>query len=173
MIGFTTDKNNQQYARPKMECGNKSIVDLYPEYGFMLAVPCFKKRMCIFKYMAILGFILSPSPLLFCFMGMGMGVEVFVPCISILIGSVLFLGYYWRFKKFLAKSPKIVYIQKYGLMGYSFIVDENRHWGMVDNKLTILIPTDYDVLKWRKDQLIDASLGSNHMVIDIHNNVCI
>lgn len=153
---------NLPEARFCRKCGNPlsmetgSIIDQFPEYDFILAVPYFEKLLKQWKT----GIIFN----------------------SILIGPAIY-NYnriYKPLKKFLNDHRStILYIQnpkksKLKVRKYVFYVDNNKRWGLlkVGNQITIEIHAKYDCMKWRQEnKLIEATSGNQTIIMDTSGNI--
>lgn len=127
----------------------KSILEMFPEYGFKMAYEKLKKYKI---FLAIYAIIL-----------------VFGPAIIIFEAS----GFFSRFKRLYTSCPKIVYIQNthWWTKYCCFIVNEYRKLGLIDSNLKILIQPQYDSIKWiKKNKLIEVNLCQESFLVDIKNN---
>lgn len=157
MIGFTTgDDSGFLYDKEVSDkYTEKSILEEFPEYDFVLAQNEFTKisrRIIAFGVIPIFwgGFV--------------------VLLITNAIG---------KFIKIRSYTPRIVYIQKPQINWYKarpiqFIIDENRQWGLVRSDMKILIEPQYDRMKWIEEyKLIEAWKDGGRRIVDINNNICI
>lgn len=146
MIGFITGDEQIDHGH---KVNRKSILEMFPECDFKMANEELKKYKVIFVIFAI---------------------------IPVLWGALIALwgsGFFSRFKKLYTSYPRIVYIQNtnWWTKYCCFIVDENRKWGLIGANLKILIPPQYDSMKWvKKNKLIEVNLGQESFLIDLKNN---
>lgn len=150
MIGFTTE--DECIDSCLHEAKQRSILELFPEYDFKIAEEEVKKYKIILIFFVIIPVLWS---------------ALIVFCVT---------GLFSRLKKIYTFNPKIVYIQNtiWWIKPYSFIVDENRNWGLIDSSLKIRITPQYDFMKWKKKgKLIEAKSGERTVLIDVNNNLCI
>lgn len=152
MIGFTTAENQTSPAKKRTK---ENILEQYPHYDFDLADTQFSK--------------ISKTLVLYA-------------VIPICWGGLLVLyltGVIRRLKQLRSYCPRIVYIQKtnenwWKARQYMFMVDENRKWGLIDHQLKVLIPPQYDSMKWAKtNKLIEVLDGHDTYLVDTNNNKCV
>lgn len=172
------------YGDPTQE----SILELYPEYNFVVATTRLKKAeaqlrrtraylLSVCTTIAILGII--------GLIGIGhwhpdgyIAFNVFI--FSVLAGRLLFPIITSKISKLKYLNSNVYYIQsldkcKKDRYKYAFIVSENRKWGLIKIKgQKIVIPPTYDSMEWRRpNELLTVCLNNKREIRDINNNLCI
>lgn len=165
----------------------ESILELYPEYNFIVATTRLKKaeaqlirtRACLLSVctiIAILGII--------SFIVIGHwhpdGYIAFNVFIFSVLAGLLFFRITTSQISNLKSYSNVYYIQslyfciKNGYK-YAFIVSENRKWGLIKIKgQKIVIPPIYDSMAWRRpNELLTVCLNNKREIRDINNNLCI
>lgn len=150
MIGFTTSEEVTVQRTNK----SKSILELYPQYDFDLAHT-------VFSQFSNLIVVYSVVPIWW----------------GVLLLMLIF-GIPGRLKRLRTRSPRIAYIQKPHFWAkvrpLMFMVDENRKWGLLNQRLKVMIEPQYDSMKWIKEyKLIEVSKGDVTYIVDINNNKCV
>lgn len=176
MKGFITQAEQQKSQNLQKEEGNMSVMEKYPEYGF-IPTSLNDKRGTLQKI------ILFFATLVFAYFGLGFTIGGIIescegdPALGfvMIIGGVSILTIYylliiskWYINTF-PKSHIADYIQS--TKGKTICVKDGR-FGVLNNfNNHLIIPTIYDKLSWtQKDKLLRAELKGEVFLIDIHNN---
>ena len=185
MIGFTT---GEEQATIKERYTQKSILELYPAYNFVVTSTFFNmKEILLKKYRtisvsicAVLAFVSINA-----FFAIGhwhpdgyiafnvFAVFIFVATLSF----VLTTRHLSKLKKLYSiahyiQSFENCEIDKYE---YAFIISSNRKWGLIRiRNLQIVIQPTFDFIEWEKPNEFIKVLFNNHREIrDINNHLCI
>lgn len=185
MIGFTTEEESQKALVKDTaisETKGKTVLELYPQYGFGIAERIW--RQLIIAIRSISG-ILTIVYLICCFFlisNRGSGSfptdadEMVFMLTTVYSIIVPFMFYHTKkMVKLLGIKPKIFYVQIKGYRGYLFIIDEQKHWGLINNSSkNIIIKPQYDHLEWhQKGIYLEATLNNEKIIIDINGNKCL
>lgn len=179
MIGFTTEEESQKALVKDTaisETKGKTVLELYPQYGFGIAERIWKKDVKSFKCIGICFALLGL--LVFCTLiaddNAVLPLGILFIILFITSAFVFFVILPKKWAKLLALKPKIFYVQTQGYKKYCFIVDENKHWGLIDSLRNIKIKPRYNLLKWhQKGIYLEATLNNEKFIVDINGNKCL
>lgn len=181
MIGFST--GDEQFDTNKSII-QKSILELYPEYDFVIAKSLFKNKYKFWNWVTIIiDVILAICITIFSFILIDIytndnyisfdGLCVWTSILLFtLVFNILRKTYVSRKKD---KLKQLYYIQDCVKGQYKFFINSNRKWGLIRNHdLKIVIPALYDKMVWKNlDKFIIASKNGASIIIDTNNQLCI
>lgn len=184
MIGFTTGEEQEEQSAKKHTNTNTnlSILDLYPEYNFVIASTLYKNKYKFWNWIMIPFNLIWIIVAIVLYLDHGRFNNDDLIAIHILIALTFVIDcirkiYVIKKRKTL---KQLYYIQNYSLskqkkLRYCFFVDSNKKWGLLKRKsLKITIPAMYDEMEWKEtERFVIAIKKGERIILDTNNQTCI